>query len=473
MPVFRARNRVEILRDMVARVVARSTITGLTRNSVVYHILAAAADEDAETYFQLARLRDLFSIDRATGSDLDERAREIQPAVVSRQQALYATGNVVFSRPGTSGTIAIPAGTIVSALNPTGGSVRFRTTAPGAILNLASASAPVPVVALVAGADGNVAASTVVQFGTRVPGVTTVTNGAAFTNGRDRESDEDFRARLKAWTRSLARGTVAAVENAVRGARLPDGSRVVFSKVAEDAFRPGVVRVYIDDATGSVEAFDSTYIAGLDTILASALGGEQRVFTSARPIRDDGSFALFVNAVPQTRGTSDVPGVDYILNPATGQVTFTTSSYPAGLTLGDAVTANYRFYTRLIAEAQRIVDGDPAQPTSYPGYRAAGIYVQVLPPQTVPQSIVAGIVVADDYDTALVASRVATAIQAYINGLDIGADVIVAQIIEEAMRVEGMVDFAITSLSGSAPPVNQVILEYQVARISAAAITLA
>ena len=137
------------------------------------------------------------------------------------------------------------------------------------------------------------------------------------------------------------------------------------------------------------------------------------------------------------------------------------------------MTANYRFYTRLIAEAQRIVDGDAALPTTYPGYRAAGVYVQVLPPQTVPQTLVAGIVVAADYDTALVATRVATAIQAYINGLDIGADVIVAQIVEEAMRVEGMVDFAITNLSGSSPPVNQVILEYQVARISAAAITLA
>ena len=331
MPVFRARNRVEILRDMVARVVARSSIAGLTRNSVVYHILAAAADEDAETYFQLARLRDLFSIDRATGSDLDERAREIQPAVVSRQQALYATGNVVFSRPGTTGTIAIPAGTVVAAASPTGGSIRFRTTAAGSILNLASASAPVPVTALVAGADGNVVAGTVVQFVTRIPGVTTVTNGAAFSNGRNRESDEDFRARLKAWTRSLARGTVAAVESAVRGARLPDGARVVFSKVAEDAFTPGVVRVYIDDATGSVESFDSAYIAAPDTILAAALGGERRVFTSARPIRDDGSFALFVNAVAQTRGTSDVPGVTTSSTPRRGRSRSPRRATPRGL----------------------------------------------------------------------------------------------------------------------------------------------
>jgi len=470
MPLFRARNRVEILRDMVARVIARSTLAGLTRNSVVYHILAAAADEDAETYFQLARLRDLFSIDRATGSDLDERAREIQPAVVTRNLALYANGVQTFSRPGTAGVLAIPAGTIVSG-NDVKGSVKYRTTAAGSIPNLATTSAPIPIVALEAGARGNLAANQITQIVSRIAGVTSTTNPTALTNGRDREPDADFRARLKAFVRSLARGTITAIQNAVKGARLPDGSKVVFAKVVEDAFTPGVIRIFIDDSTGSIETFDSLYIGAPDAILAAALGGERRVFTTQRPIRDDGSFSLEVNAVPQVRGTVDAPGIDYILNPATGQITFTTSNYPTGLAIGDLVEAEYRFYTRLIQEAQRIVDGDPALPLAYPGFRAAGVRATVLPPQTVAQSIVAGIVVADDYDTILVAQNVVTAIQRYINGLDIGEDVIVAQIIEDAMAVEGMRDFLISDLSG-APPVNQVILDEQVARIAAASITL-
>lgn len=470
MPVFRSRNRVEILREMIARVVARSSLVGLTRNSVVYHILAAAADEDAETYFQLARLRDLFSIDRATGSDLDERAREIQPSVVTRNLALYAQGTQTFSRPGTTGVLAIPAGTIVAGSDARG-SVKFRTTAAGSIPNLATTSAPIPIVALEAGARGNLDAGQITQIVSRIAGVTSTTNPSAITNGRDRESDADFRARLKAFVRSLSRGTIAAIQAAVKSARLSDGAKVVFAKVVEDPFTAGVVRVYVDDATGSIETFDSLYIGAPDTVLAAALGGEQRVFTTQRPIRDDGSFALEVNAVPQVRGTSDTAGVDYILNPATGQITFTTSSYPTGLTLGDVVTAEYRFYTRLIQEAQRVVDGDPSSPLLYPGYRAAGIRATVLPPQTVWQSIVAGIVVADGYDVTAVAQQVATAIQRYINGLDIGEDVIVAQIVEEAMAVEGMTDFAISDLTGAAP-VNQVILDEQVARINAASITL-
>lgn len=88
---------------MVARVVARSKLTGLTRNSVVYHVLAAATNEDADQYVQMARLREVFSIDTATGSDLDERAKEIQPGTLTRYPALSSSGTVIFSRPGTSG----------------------------------------------------------------------------------------------------------------------------------------------------------------------------------------------------------------------------------------------------------------------------------------------------------------------------------------------------------------------------------
>lgn len=465
MPVFRARTRVEILRDMVARVVARSSLVGLTRNAAVYHVLAAAADEIAEGYFQLARLRDLFSIDRATGSDLDERAREIQPGTVTRRSAGYATTSVVFSRPGTAGLIAIPAGTIVGAVDANG-TIRYRTTAAGSIPNLSSSSAPIPATAVEAGTRGNVDANQIVRILTRIAGVTSVTNPAAVSNGTDRESDADFRARIKAFVRSLARGTVAALEATAKNARLSDGARVLFAKVYEDPLANGYVQLYIDDGTGGTDTYDSAYAVSYDTMLSPALGGERRVYTTNKPIRDDGSFVLEVNAVAKVRGT------DYVLNPATGQITFLTGPYPAGLTAGDVVRANYRSYTRLVKEVQRIVDGDPLFPLTYPGIRAAGILVQALPPQTVPQTLAAGIAVDDGFDTLAVAAQVVTAIQSYINGLNIGEDVIVAQIVEVAMAVTGMRDFQITSLTGSSPAVNQVMLESQVARIAASDISL-
>ena len=113
---------------MIARVVARSTLTGITRNNSLFHVLAAASSEDAEQYFQMARLRDLFSIDKATGSDLDARAKEIVPGTLPRRPPVQAAGTVVFSRPGTTGTTAVPSGTIVAASDAQG-QISYQTTA--------------------------------------------------------------------------------------------------------------------------------------------------------------------------------------------------------------------------------------------------------------------------------------------------------------------------------------------------------
>ena len=272
MPVFRPRNRIEILRAMAARVVARSGLSRLERNGGVYHVLAAAANEIAEVYFQLARLRQLFSIETATGSDLDRRAAEIQPASIVRRAALFATGEVTFIRPGVAGITNIPIGTIVAAEDQDG-LVKYRTTAAGQITAGNTSSAPVDVVALEAGERANVDGASIVKFVSRVAGVTAVTNAVSLENGRDRESDREFRARLKSYVQSLSRGTVTALEGFARNVRLSDGRRVLFAKVVEGITPSGLVDLYIDDGTGGVEEYSVTYLGAPDTLLAAALGG--------------------------------------------------------------------------------------------------------------------------------------------------------------------------------------------------------
>jgi uncharacterized phage protein gp47/JayE len=450
---------------MVARTVARSSLVGLTRNSVVFHILAAAANEDAEQYFQIARLRELFSIDSATGSDLDARAAEIQPEFVTRRAALSASGTVVFSRPGTTGTVAIPSGTIVAASDAQG-QIKFRTTAASSIDAGFSSSAVVNVVAVEAGIRGNVSAGAINQFVSRIAGVTTVTNAAAYSNGRDRESDGNFRARLKAFIQAISRGTPTALEGFAKNVILADGRRVLFAHLVEPTIPDGTVELFIDDGTGSIEEFSSAFVGSPETVLASALGGEVEVFTSEKPVRDDGSLIVRRNAVALTRDT------DFFFNAASGQVRFSDTIFPTGLTAGDAITVEYRFYTGLIEETQRVIDGDPATPLTRPGVRPAGVIVFVKAPSVVFQSVTAQITVTSDFDPTAVALEVTSAIQDYINSLDIGEDVIVSEIIERAMAVEGMFDFTITALTGSSPPTNQVLLDNQVARIVSASISL-
>lgn len=464
MPVFRPRSKVEILRDMIARVVARSRLVGMLRNSVIYHVLAAAADEDAEQYYQMARLRDLFSIDKATGSDLDARAAEIQPAVIFRQQPIPASGDVTFSRPGTIGSLAIPIGTVIAGSDEEG-RIQYRTTAAATILAGNTDVTGVPVVALVAGTRGNLAAGQIVSLVTRIPGLTGVTNPNGFTNGRDRESDANFRARLKAFIQSISRGTKTALEGFARNVRLVDGRRVLFARAVEPILPTGTVELFVDDGTGSIEEFSTDFVSSTDTIIASAVGGETNFFTDQKPIRDDGFFDLFINAVLQVRGT------DYTLEPTEGKIQLDPVAYPTGLTATDTVTANYRHYIGLIQATQRVINGDESDPLRFPGVKAAGIQVIVKPPTTIFQTLDASISVLDGFDTTTVALQVEAGIQDYINSLDIGEDVIVSEIIQRAMDVAGMFNIQISDLSGSAP-VDQTIADNQVARITSGDITL-
>ncbi len=461
---------------MVSRSVSRSRLVGLTRNSSVFHVLAAAANEDAELYFQLARMRDLFSIDKATGSDLDARAREIQPDFISRRPELSASGDVVLSRPGTAGTIIIPTGSIYAAAD-SDGQIKFRTTSPTSIAAGFTAAPAVNVVALEPGTRANVAAGAINQIVSRIPGVTTVTNALQFDNGRSRESDASFRARLKGFVQALSRGTPTALETFAKAVILADGRRVLFAHIREPVIPDGTTQLFVDDGTGSIEEFSSEFIASPDTIVTSAAGGEVTAFTTQRPIRDDGSFMLEVDSLTDapSSGTGFVvltEGTDYVVNRATGQIELLSSGAVPSLLVGYGLRASYRFYTGLIQEVQRVMDGDPSTPLTRPGVRPAGVVVFVVPPVVLFQSVTASISVLSDFDPTLVSAEVASAIQTYINGLDIGQDVILSQIIEVAMAVDGMLDFTVTILTGGSPPVNQVILENQVARIAAASITL-
>ena len=262
MPRFTPKRYEQILPQMIARVVTRTDMSDVSDSSVVKHILAAAARSDDEQYYHMTLLLELFSIDTAVGEDLDERAKEIQPATVSRILAQKATGSVVFSRNAASGlTITIPIGTKIK----TSDGVLFKTTSTGTITptspeqisghGVGRDSNLVAVVAEVAGTDGNVAAETIIKFTSKPAGVDQVVNPSAFTNGLDKETDDSFRQRLKDYIASLARCTVSAIESGVIGQQDPDtGSTILFAKVVEDIVNLGNVTLYIDDGTGAAES---------------------------------------------------------------------------------------------------------------------------------------------------------------------------------------------------------------------------
>lgn len=469
MGKFQIRRAQQIQAEMVAQVVARTDMNDVSDTSITKHILAAAARQDAEQYFQMYQLRQLFSIDTATGDDLDARAKEVQPSGITRIPAAKATGQVVFSRAGTTGTVSIAIGTQVK----TADGVIFTTTTAGSITptspqqitghGVGRDSNLVTVVANLPGANGNVVANTVVKFVAKPSGVDEVTNPSAFSLGFDKETDDAFRARIKAYIASLPRSTVTALESGVLGAGANDTASIIrYSKAVEDITDRGNVILYIDDGSGTAETYTAVTGEVVTADLAgpppgSAVGGETQLWLNYGAIKESPAPAL----TSSVRGAL-VANTDYFLNPATGQINFD----PA-LVAGEIITANYTRYTGLIAEAQKIVDGDPDDPENYPGLRAAGILVRVRTPQVLIQTVAATLTVKDGYSLADTRAAAKQAILDYINTLGISGDVVRSEMIKRVMSVAGVYDVTI-----STPASNVVLLDDQLARTTTGNVTV-
>jgi hypothetical protein len=288
----------------------------------------------------------------------------------------------------------------------------------------------VPVTASVGGSSGNVVANTIVKFDSKPAGVDEVTNPSPTVHGADKETDDAFRARLKAFIASLPRSTVTALESAVLGAEDPvTGATIKFSKAVEDQVTRGNVLLYVDDGTGSIASQDS--VSG-EVVIASALGGETELYLDNIAVID-GSYDI----TSDTRGLlAEGPasgGGEYVLNLGTGQLVFDPP-----LSAAEEITADYDHYTGLIELAQRIIDGDPNDRATYPGYRAAGTYVRVVPPQTTIQNVEMTLFLAEGYELVDIESDVKQAVVDYINGLGISGDVLRAEIIARVMDVGGV-----------------------------------
>jgi uncharacterized phage protein gp47/JayE len=427
------------LQRFANRLVARTGLSDVEVGGILHNFAMAFARECDDMSFQTVNLQRLWDIDTAAGEDLDKRGADCNPDEIERQGSTKATGQVEFSRSGAVGTISIPSGSIVRV---PGGEPEFKTTAAGQILNGFTSSGNIAIEALEAGADGNADAATITQMDA-ITGVETVSNPAATTGGTDEESDAEYRSSIKSYIRSLGRGTKQALEWAVLDVSLSGYGRVVSAHCVEGIGSDlGKVWIYVDDGSGTIERTSDNY-GSPETVIASASGGERRASLDYKPVVSGTVVSVWVNAVLQTEGT------DFTLNYATGQITFDETVYPTGLTALDAVTAEYTYYVGLLAESQKVVDGDPGDYTAYPGYRAFGVQVFVVPPIVLQQVIVGSIVVEDGYDSATVIASVKAAINRYINGLGVNGDVILSELIFQAQSVPGVFDVNFTSPVGN------------------------
>lgn len=417
---------------------------------------------------------------------------------------------------GTTQNITL--GTNVQAAPTVGNPARvFATEETASILVGNYYSNEVLVRALSAGSASNVGAGRISQFtsSSPFPGAI-VTNFTAAGGGTDRETDSALRTRALNQIQSLSRGTPLAIKSGALGVVDPaTGQRVTSANLIED-YDADEINLYIDDGTGltpdvtnlgqsslttavaigaaTIELSDSSgfpssgWLFIEEDALAQApelveySGNSNNIITLETTLVGNhtvGAIVDFVEIVttaseagqrrfklnnfPVVRFSEKIfidPGTgwsfissdeDYLLNRGTGEFQIIDST---GLAINTQIIAAYDYYTNLIAEVQKVLEGDPSSPINYPGVKAAGVRLNVEAPVLRRISVRASISAEQGFTESDISPDVVENIENYIRSLGIGEDLILSKLVDVAHNVNGLRDISI-----QVPTQNITILE--------------
>lgn len=120
--------------------------------------------------------------------------------------------------------------------------------------------------------------------------------------------------------------------------------------------------------------------------------------------------------------------------------------------------------SQMVADVLLEITGDGT--AAHPGYKAAGINVEVIAPTKVTVNVAVQIVDDGSVDRTTITSNIQTAVAAYINGLKLHQDVIINEIIDSTMDVGGVYDMVLQN-----PLANVSIGTSQIARVGAITVT--
>jgi uncharacterized phage protein gp47/JayE len=200
----------------------------------------------------------------------------------STLQKDHLASDIVIDRQGTSDRL-ISAGTVVKIpLNNLTPEIRYQTLRDEVLAAGEDFVDGVAIVAESSGMRGNAGINTIVQFESQPFDSAAVTNTSSLTDGRDVESDDELRERIKNYASTLARGTRAAILAAIIGVSdSTDGKQVSSAVITEPPAVGYPSIVYIDDGSGFQPSFTGQSV---DVLLSSAVGDEQFLQLSNFPL---------------------------------------------------------------------------------------------------------------------------------------------------------------------------------------------
>jgi hypothetical protein len=284
---------------------------------------------------------------------------------VRRRSGVQSQGEVLFftlRRP--TSTINIPLGTLV-----TGGSVQFATTRAVQISfsQIASYYDPIsgryqisaPVRAIVAGANGNLAAGQIRQLSTALPGGVSVTNSAAMFGGKGSESNLDLVTRVQNKIASVdsgtARGylqTAADVPGVVRANVVSAGDPLMMRDLdSSGVHRGGKVDIWVqgtENIATITDTFAFSYTISQDIQFEIVGDASNLVFRAVDPtLSEENPIVQMLDDAEagyefRNASTGEVFDLAGVVVSSYDTITLDTDLLQPPVTLSDVVLGSYR-----------------------------------------------------------------------------------------------------------------------------------
>jgi uncharacterized phage protein gp47/JayE len=192
----------------------------LTVGSVIRALLEANASIGLWMEWLILQVLAATRLATSSGADVDSFVGDY---TLRRLPGVASTGAVTLSRFSATATALVLPGSLVTTGDLSENYViTTDTTSPywnpalgGYLIPANTVSITVPVQAALVGTGGNVQPGTISLLGTAIPGVDTVSNALAFSNGADVESDIALKLRFANYIASLAKATLLAIAYAI------------------------------------------------------------------------------------------------------------------------------------------------------------------------------------------------------------------------------------------------------------------
>jgi uncharacterized phage protein gp47/JayE len=239
----------------------------------------------------------------------------------SALQKDHLISDVVVDGQGTTDRLITAGTSVFIPANNQNPSVEFRTLRDAVIPAGEDIVSNVSIVSVLAGSRNNAGINTITNFTSTPFTGAKVFNTSSLSDGRDVETDDAFRERIKSYSNTLARGTVSAIISAIIGVSdSDDGKQVASASITEPPVIGDPSILYIDDGSGFQPSFNGQSV---DILLSEASGNEEFLQLANYPL----PRPQVINTIDGPYELTDGMSLRVIVDGVEESVTFSASQF--------------------------------------------------------------------------------------------------------------------------------------------------